>query len=78
MITKEMKDRIYHVYRVSYCEAVAEVMNGKSISEATQEESLKILDILCNKMQSSNELFSESVFQEFILDKLIEGCAEEA
>ena len=77
MITKEMKDRIYHVYRVSYCKAVAEVMNGKAISEATQEESLKILDILCNKMQSSNE-FSESDFQEFILDKLIEGCAEEA
>lgn len=75
MISKEMKDKIYNFYRIGYCEAVAEVLHGKDITEATQEEAEKIIDLLCNLLQSSD--FSDSNFQEFILDKLIEDNKKE-
>ena len=65
MITKEMKDRIYHVYRVSYCEAVAEVMNGKAISEATRKRASKFWifsAIKCRAVMSSPSQTFKSSF----------------
>ena len=71
-MTKELKDKVYQVYHSSYSEAVSEVMHGKDIAEANKEESLKILDLLCDKIQNSNEI-SNADIQEFILDRLIES-----
>ena len=69
-MTEEAKGELYHEYCLAYCKALETVLHGKALSEATQEECHKIVNMVCDEIENNTEFFGDEV-REFILDQFI-------
>ena len=69
-MTEEAKGALYHEYCLAYCKALEDVLHGKALSEATQEERREGVDRGCGETESKSEIFGDEV-REFILDQFI-------
>ena len=69
-MTEEAKGALYHEYCLAYCKALEDVLHGKALSEATQEERHEIVNMVCDEIESKSEFFGDEV-REFILDQFI-------
>lgn len=70
-MTEETKGALYHEYCLAYCKALEAVLDGKALSEATQEERHKIINMVCDEIEGNTDFFGDEV-REFILDRFIE------